>query len=136
MARRVEGELKMRCTHPRCHSETIRFYTSEARLREVQVERESWRCSDHDGSRVRLTPEVTEASSVLVLSHMVSPSVRNGRYMTLAGEGDYWGIPGGRATMGRVSGEGWFALAEDFPPGTRLEMTVRVVVPDAGDGAS
>ena len=138
MPRRIDGDLKVRCTHPGCTDSGYLSYINRDELRDAQVKRETWKCGDHDGSQVRLTHDCVEASSALVVSETFAADVmrRPDPEDFSRSLGLFFKRLGGRGSgCGRESGHGWYALAEDFPPGTRLEMTVRVVLPETEDGA-
>lgn len=129
MGRFIGGDLKMRCTHPGCTSGLFLPYSTRERLAELQARRDSWRCSDHDGSTVHLTPD-TPAVEVTMVSVEKFSSARGQEDQSI---GCYFGRPGRYAGQGRVSGEGWYVLANDFPAGSRLVVSVQVL-PPAGEG--
>jgi hypothetical protein len=135
MPRRVEGDIKVRCTHPGCTEAAYLNYTSRERVRELMALRDAWRCTDHDGSRVRVTPDSPSVELVLVSAERFHelPRVRPGPLPPPKLTGIYFGLPGCAPTLGRVSGPGWFLDANDFPAGSRLVVSVQVLPPEPSE---
>jgi len=124
MGSRSPHYIVYRCTFPGC-SETFRWPAAlGGDNAKMLADRDTWLCQDH--RRARVSPDLPAHTTTLVVSELLPGFVGKVGPMrfVLPNSEDVGHV--------RVSGEGWYAVAADFPPGTRLEMTVRVVLPDAG----
>lgn len=78
----------------------------------------------------RMTPACLEAVTVVEVAE---------RHRDVGGKqllvGRFWGPPGDVGTQGIAVGPGFQALADDFPPGTRLVVTARVELPEQPEAA-
>jgi hypothetical protein len=78
-----------------------------------------------------MTPNNRETIAVLELQpRYLGPTRRGGEPRLL---GYFWGPPGARASHGSVSGPGFRALADNFPPGTLLTVTATISLPAPKD---
>ncbi|MCF3960316.1 hypothetical protein [Streptomyces fuscigenes] len=95
-----------------------------------------WKCAKHSAPDEWMTPANRQTTTVLELQpRYLHPSVFRGpEERRLLGY--FWGPPGGDPTHGAVSGPGFCALADGFPPGTRLTVTATITLPDTPEDTS
>ncbi|GAB2331769.1 hypothetical protein AB0N20_27445 [Streptomyces griseoincarnatus] len=118
--------LTRRCSGPGPCTETSTVeYTARRELEHVP---QDWQCPRHAAPDEWMTPGNRETTAVLELQPRYLKPARPGGEPRLLGH--FWGPPGGPASHGSVSGPGFRALADNFPPGTRLTVTATVTLPD------
>lgn len=105
-----------RCQHEGCSESGLFEYTSQRDMAAGDAFRASWRCTRH-----RYPDELVQPNS-LPRTVGLTVVVRDGLC--------YWLADGSACGSGFVHGPGWRAFANDFPEGTRIEMDVRVVLPE------
>ncbi|WP_413808170.1 hypothetical protein [Streptomyces sp. OE57] len=96
--------------------------------RELEHVAKDWKCLRHAAPDEWMTPSNRETTAVLELQPRYLNSSRSGGEPRLLGY--FWGPPGQRASHGSVSGPGFQALADNFPPGTRLTVTATITLPE------
>lgn len=104
----------VQCAHPDCKREGHFQYDNQkdaARIHKEQSGR--WKCDDHWRMHERLTPETPERTTRLV-----------SRKVERCGDALFW-----NGSNGLAHGPGFEARAEDWPEGTTLEVTARVILP-------
>ncbi|MFU0240392.1 hypothetical protein ACKI1J_32225 [Streptomyces scabiei] len=106
-------------------------YTARRELEHVPRE---WKCPRHSAPDEWLTTSNRETTAVLELQPRYLDATRPGGERRLLGY--FWGAPGQQASRGSVSGPGFKALADNFPPGTRLTVTATISLPTPAEGAS
>jgi hypothetical protein len=85
-----------------------------------------WRCSRHSKPAEVLGPEQQAITTVMT----VTPRPNAARWDSPL----IWAAPGRHFRSDKVSGPGFMAFAGDWPEGTRLEITARIL-PPAGPAA-
>ena len=80
----------------------------------------TWLCGRHN-----------EPDRLLSMTHLLVVCEMKAVKVAYSGGGFLDGLfwVGGKITSGFTSGDGYKAFASDFPEGTRLEVTARVVLP-------
>lgn len=116
MARRRGYTVNLPCTYPGCrafshHEASTR--DEEFRIRQGTGKR--WKCDEHFGLECRLLPGRVEIVTRL-------ENKRSSSYPTLANL--FWG-----GSNGYAHGPGFEARSKDWPEGTVLEVTARIIVP-------
>lgn len=115
-----------RCSGPGYCPETSTIeYTARRELEHVAKD---WKCPRHAAPDEWMTTSNTETTAVLELQPRYLDRPLPGQEPRLLGY--FWGPPGGRASHGSVSGPGFRALGDNFPPGTRLTVTATITLPD------
>ncbi|QPL14113.1 hypothetical protein QEH48_gp084 [Streptomyces phage TurkishDelight] len=123
--------LTRRCSGPGLCTETsVIEYTARRELEHVPRE---WKCPRHSAPDEWLTTSNRETTAVLELQPRYLAPTRPGGEPRLLGY--FWGPPGQRASHGSVSGPGFKALADNFPPGTLLTITATISLPAPAEGA-
>lgn len=98
------------CTHPGCKESAFRTCDNRAEMWEAYRWREKYLCLRHT------CPEkVLGAGNELIETTLVSIDKSYGKF---------WD-----GTSGFLSGPGFMAYANDFPPGTKLIVTARIELP-------
>lgn len=112
MARR-DYQLRFECAHPGCNeSVTFRYATRRDLINSFELknyEGGRWKCTRH-----------RNPSHVLSTGNVVTETTLECREETY---GRFFG------NSGLVYGPGFLAYASDFPPGTKLVVTARIVLP-------
>ena len=115
-----------RCTGPGyCPETSVIEYTAR---RELETVPKDWKCPRHAAPDEWMTPANRETTTVLELQPRHLEPIHPGQEPRLLG--NFWGPPGGPAHHGSVSGPGFRALGDNFPPGTRLTITATITLPD------
>lgn len=117
MSRR-DYTIRLVCAHEGCRETT--FTVADTRREEAEV-RARYRANPYRCYRHSKPNEVLSAANS-ELSAVVTAQPREG----LPGR-MFW--DGG---SGLISGPGFRAIADDFPPGTRLIVTARIELPEGG----
>lgn len=121
-----------RCSGPGlCPETSVIEYTARRELESVPKD---WKCPRHAAPDEWMTPANRETVAVLELQPRYLNATRAGEERRLLGY--FWGPPGQRASQGAVSGPGFRALADNFPPGTLLTVTATVMLPAQKDSDS
>ena len=81
-----------------------------------------WRCLRHNSPEEVLSPYNQERQTILQPVEVVSDRTENSL-------GLFWGRPDGSHGSGFAHGPGWKAWAGDFPEGTKIIVTARVILP-------
>ena len=119
MARR-EYTIRLVCAEPECRETS--FTTAETRREEDEIRRRyarrPYRCVRHTNPEEVLSESNRERTTQFVAG-------KSEKYPEL--ENLFWG-----RGSGLVSGPGFKAYANDFPSGTKLTITARIELPDAG----
>lgn len=115
MARRPHI-LTVTCTFPGCTESGRYEYDTLKEYRKSTIDPRTWRCVKHVQPEALLTPTNLVRTARLV----AAPS---SRYPTAPGL--YWSTGSGFA-----HGPGFKADANDFPKGTVLEVTARIILPE------
>lgn len=103
-------DIEVTCQHPGCSERGRYHYDSYRDADKSAAWRAKWRCIRHSGRTLSLdVPMLT----------MRVPSESSPE----TGERRYW------LRSGYVHGPGFQAFADDFPPGTILEVTARIILP-------
>lgn len=128
MARRVYYS-QPQCAHEGCPMRALYEFTSRREQSEHyrRQQEHPWRCTRHRAPEEVLSAENAERTQTLV------------SYETDFGMGRrahrFWATPENaeakKSGNGICHGPGFKALAEDFPPGTRIIITARVELPEA-----
>lgn len=143
MGRRTYSTTLVCAERPNGCTETSFFESSTQRERresEAYYAKRPWRCTRHVKPDELLTPtNVAERTTVLTASK-VETTIRS-IYDTAPGprylDGLFWREEGQEgASSGFVYGPGFKAYAKDFPEGTRLVVTARIELPEAGEWPS
>ena len=107
--------FRYECTHPGCKEMAHHEFATMADLKQQLkwVPKETWKCTRHTRPSELLSAE----NKVLVteLTNYQEP------------HGKFWGTT--RAQTGYMSGPGFKAFAEDFPPGTKIRVTAELILP-------
>ncbi|MER6092538.1 hypothetical protein [Streptomyces bluensis] len=120
------------CTHTGCQAHRDIEYTARHELDTVS---KTWKCRKHDKPDEHLSPTNRERTTILELH----PKYMTGRQYTYDGYTNerklldyFWGPEGDpdKAHHGIVSGPGFWTDAKNFPPGTRLTVSVRIELPE------
>lgn len=110
------------CTHPGCTRDGRFEYSNAADLRSIHTNQGSrWKCYDHYDLERRLSPEQPQRTYRMT----ARPSFRNPEAADR-----YWYSEGSDMGSGLAYGPGFTARTEDFPPGTILEVTARIILPE------
>ncbi|MDX2649286.1 hypothetical protein PV341_38125 [Streptomyces sp. PA03-1a] len=84
----------------------------------------------HRTESQRMTPACLEVETVVEVAE---------RHREVGGRqvlvGRFWGPPGTIGAQGIAVGTGFQALADDFPPGTRMVVTARIELPEQSEAA-
>lgn len=124
--------LTRRCTGPGpCTETSVVEYTARRELEHIPRD---WKCPRHAAPDEWMTPTNRETTAVLELQPRYLDPRRPGEEPRLLGH--FWGPPGARPSHGSVSGPGFKALADNFPPGTRLTVTATITLPDTSPETS
>lgn len=118
-----ERITSLRCTHQGCSETSIYGYENREEYNRIQARASEHKCLRHSGTET-LSAEEPERTIVLVASRR--PNV----------DGLFWVREGGKTASGFTSGDGYRAYAKDFPEGTRLEVSARIVLPGGGHDAA
>lgn len=119
------------CSGPgRCTETSVIEYTA---LRELDHLPREWKCPRHAAPDEWMTRANRETVAVLELQPRYLEPTRAGEERRLLGY--FWGPPGQRPSQGSVSGPGFRALADNFPPGTLLTVTATISLPAPAEGA-
>lgn len=112
----------VRCAEDGCCDSAYYEHANQREAQEARQRRAShpYRCLRH-----------TKPDQVLAESNPLRVGV-----LTVHEEsyGRFWHAEGEQMGSGSASGPGFRAFAKDFPPGTRLVVTARVELPEAGSG--
>lgn len=116
------------CTTTGCRETSQIEYTAR---RDLDTVSPTWKCRKHAKPDEYLSTTNREQTAVLELH----PKYRTNMDREQVLLGNYWGPEGepDKAFHGIVSGPGFWAEAKNFPPGTRLVVTVRIELPDGGE---
>lgn len=113
MSRR-EWPLRFVCGHEGCNeSANYRYQTKRDLMESFELKHYSngrWRCTRH-----ARPGEVLSASNPETCAELTVEQKPYGRYF---------------GNVGFISGPGFKAFAEDFPPGTKIIVSTRLVLPD------
>lgn len=125
MARR-EYLIRLACDAEGCREGTVSVASSRKEEAEARARyaRHPWRCCRHRAPEEVLSSDNAERIAVLVAGKSKSYPHLSGLYWD--GEGNRYG------GQGIVSGPGFKAIADDFPPGTKLIVTARIALPEDG----
>lgn len=129
MARR-EYYSQPKCAHEGCAERAIYVFTSRREQTEHYRRQQThpWRCTRHRAPEEVMSAENHERTQTLV---SYETDFGYGRKMH-----QFWATPENveakKGGNGICSGPGFKALAEDFPPGTRITITARVELPASG----
>lgn len=121
----------IRCAAPGCRETiTYRHETRRDEAASIKSQRQSpWKCSRHLMPDEVLGPGREAITSVLTVTPQ--PDARSWEPSAI------WAAPGWPFRSGSIHGHGFQAFASDFPAGTRLEITARILPPageaEAGD---
>lgn len=111
------------------------YATAEATRKEqaedyARYAKNPWRCYRHSKPDEVLAADNLARSTVLVAGRVrQSPTRRDPKPGYI--DGLYWLEGEVRRGGGLVSGPGFRAIANDFPPGTRLIVTARIELPES-----
>lgn len=133
--------LTLRCAGPSCGETSDRVLTTTGDYYQALQDNRAdpWKCPRHARPDEHLRPGNEAVSMTLVASRVPCrvrdrsrpEGWRDDGYL----DGLYWWPQGAeRATSGSVSGPGFLACAGDWPEGTRLEVTARILPAEKGDG--
>lgn len=81
-----------------------------------------WKCIRHSKPGEVLTPERQEITSVMTAVPRPNASRWESRRI--------WDAPGWLRQSDKIDGVGFMAFADDWPEGTRLEITARILPPE------
>ena len=112
------------CAGPGCRETvTYRHETRADEAASVKSQRESpWRCSRHLWPDQVLGPE--REATVMVMTAVARPGARSWESPRM------WQGPGFPFLSDSAGGYGFMAFASDWPEGTRLEVTARILPPE------
>ena len=109
------------CTHPGCTRQGRFEYSNAEELRRIHTELGSrWKCDRHFDLGRRLSPDRLQSTHRMT----ACPSFRNPEAADR-----YWYSEGSDMGSGFVYGPGFTAHTEDFPAGTVIEVTARIILP-------
>lgn len=129
---RGDYRLFVTCTEPECRESTTFGYTLKADYREgYQRHHGKWKCVRHSSPGTVLAPGNEVLTAVLTAVRPVFTDC-NGNETPLSKMS--WRADGAGSSSGYVRGPGFQAFAGDWPEGTRLEVTARILPPEGGDG--
>lgn len=116
---------RFQCAEPGCREMSYREYDRSAdRNADYARERKHpFKCIRHKRPDEHLNPDNLTTTSTLTAQKVPSRS-REGEYLS----GLFW-KEGDRSGSGFVYGPGFNAYASDFPEGTQLIVTTRIVLP-------
>ena len=103
-----------RCSHEGCAKTQLFHATTRAEEKRMHRRIRTWLCTRH-----------TDPEGVLGVDNRIVRST----YVAKHDKGQDKSFWDGRS--GFIYGRDWKAFADDFPPGTRVEVTARVILPDA-----
>ncbi len=113
------------CSTAGCRETSQIEYTAR---RDIEGVSTTWTCRAHDKPNETLSPANRETTAVLVLHPLYVSGYRAVDPPRLVGHS--WGPEGAeKGSHGIVSGPGFWAEAQNFPPGARLIVTARVELP-------
>ncbi|MEV6696208.1 hypothetical protein AB0M68_03470 [Streptomyces sp. NPDC051453] len=114
------------CSTTGCRETSTIEYTAR---RDIEGVSKTWTCRHHDKPNETLSLTNRETEAVLALHQNYRDGYMPGDPPKLVGH--FWGPEdAARGSHGIVSGPGFWAEAKRFPPGTRLIVTARIVLPD------
>lgn len=117
------------CAHNGCPERSFIEYTARRDLDGVPAE---WKCYRHDKVDEVLSADNPTTTAVLTLHPSYTTSRWDDEPPKLVGY--FWGPEdANKGHRGIVSGPGFRAVAEDFPPGARLIVTARIEFPAVED---
>lgn len=134
---RGRHRLSMRCAGPSCDETRDRELPTVAEYYQAVADNKAdpWKCTRHARPDEWLRPG-NETAGITLVARRVPSRVRDRSapegwrddgYLS----GLFWWAEGAeRATSGYLSGPGFTALADEFPEGTRLEVTARILPPE------
>lgn len=120
MSPRARYTTPLLCSYPGCRETGFYEFETRAEQRETMshLNRTGWRCVRH-----------TEPDTVLSADNPVRETVLES-YETAYGR--FWAPPGTQKVgSGFVYGPGFRTFAGDFPSGTRIVVTARLILPEA-----
>lgn len=93
-----------------------------------------WKCSRHANPAGWLRPGNEEATGIMTAVRVpVRDRGPDGKFRDVPGkflDGLFWHLEGKSAGSSLCHGPGFFADARDFPEGTRLVVTARIITPE------
>lgn len=105
------------CSHPDCHEKGRYGFDTKKEAREWSMrKRENWTCTRHSLPDEVLSIRRIEITTVLESKH-------------IEGLSELFWIGSGKSGNGFAHGTGYRAWAKDFPEGTKLEVTARIILP-------
>ena len=118
MARRKQT-VPVHCHEPGCKEHS--FYEADSNTDAFRIRREygdNWMCTRHSQPGALLTPANLVRTTRKVAREIPDRPLLKGK---LFWDGD----------SGFTFGDGYKAFAQDFPPGTVIEVTARIILPPA-----
>ncbi len=111
--------VNLPCTFPGCR--TFSHHEATSRAESVRIHQTTgkwWKCDEHRALEERLLPTRIE-----IVTRLTS------RPSEGCGDALFWKQDGKLNGFGYAHGDGYHARTQDFPAGTILEVTARVILP-------
>jgi hypothetical protein len=135
---RGDHRLSIRCADSACRETADYRLSTVAEYNRVRADnrKSPWKCPVHEDPDAYLRPGNEANARALTASRIPHRDPRTGE--PIPGEylsGLYWLEDGASSGPGIASGPGFRALARDWPEGTRLEITARILPPEESESS-